>query len=98
MGRLTSAPAEVVLEVKRNVIVKKPRGVVAGQDAAPAPSQLEKSFERNFGSTEKTAKTLNKVAKITANPVTWKNPIYFWSIAGTAALFLPIIYYVVTKG
>ena len=28
----------------------------------------------------------------------WKNPVVFWSIAGTAALFLPIIFYVVTKG
>ena len=61
------------------------------------PSKLDKAFAKNFGSAEATAKILTKTAKITANPTTWKNPIYFWSVAGTAALFLPILWYAASK-
>ena len=65
--------------------------------AEQVPSKFDKAFDKNFGSVEATKKILTKTAKITANPTTWKNPIYFWSVAGTALLFAPIIWYSVTK-
>ena len=60
--------------------------------------KLDKAFEKNFGSAEAMQKLGNKVVKTTLNPTTWKNGIYFWSVAGTAVLFLPILFYVLTKG
>jgi len=99
MQALTSAPADVSLGVTRTVVTRSPRGSAnAGPPAEVEPSKLDKSFDKNFGDAQKTAKTLNKVAKITTNAATWKNPIYFWSVAGTALIFVPIIWYSVTKG
>merc|ERR1719291_325671 len=71
--------------------------------AAPAKQKLEGSakveaaFAKNFGTTEATQKMATKVTKTVLNQATWKNPIYFWSIAGTAVLFVPIILYSVSK-
>ena len=104
MSMLASAPDTVQLDVLRTTILRKPRSSDDASLDAPSkgeeeqePSKLDKAFAKNFGSAEATAKILQKTAKITANPTTWKNPIYFWSIAGTAVLFLPILFYVVTK-
>ena len=100
MERLKSAPSEVELGVKRAVLTKKERvpaaGAAGGLGEAPQ-SKMDKKFDQNFGSAEKTAKTLTKVAKITTATATWKNPVYFWSVAGTALLFVPIILYSVSK-
>merc|ERR1719240_1623212 len=101
---IVDAPEELNLGIARTVIVKKPRAEAQAQ-AGPAPSapveqepsKLDKAFAKNFGSAEATKKILTKTAKITANPTTWKNPIYFWSIAGTAVLFVPIILYSLSK-
>lgn len=95
---LTSSPAEVTLGIKRNVVTRKPRLGAAPPKPATAPAQefdskLDKKFDQNFGTAEKTAKTLSKVAKITTAKATWKNPIYFWSVAGTALIFVPILLY-----
>ena len=71
---------------------------VPSAPAAPEKNKLDKAFEKNFGSAEAMQKLGNKVVKTTLNPTTWKNGIYFWSVAGTAVLFLPILFYVLTKG
>jgi hypothetical protein len=100
MAMIVDAPEELTLGIARPVIVKKARADL--QPSAPAapeqePSKLDKAFAKNFGSAEATKKILTKTAKITANPTTWKNPIYFWSIAGTAVLFVPLILYSLSK-
>ena len=100
MAMLTSAPDTVQLEVTRTTITRKLRSADDGNaqgSQEQEPSKLDKAFAKNFGSAEATKKILTKTAKITANPTTWKNPIYFWSIAGTALLFVPIIWYSVTN-
>ena len=100
MQLLTSAPDEVELGVTRNVITRRERvpaaGATGGFGQAPQ-SKLDKKFDQNFGTAEKTAKTLTKVAKITTAAQTWKNPIYFWAVAGTALLFVPILWYSFSK-
>ena len=75
--------------------------------AAPTPkpakqklegtAKFEAALNKNFGSADASKKMATKVTKTVFNAATWKNPIYFWSIAGTAILFLPIILYVVSK-
>ena len=60
-------------------------------------AKFEASLMKNFGSAEATQKTATKVTKTVLNTATWKNPIYFWSIAGTFALFVPIILYSLSK-
>merc|ERR1711924_525565 len=102
LAMLVDSQEQVQLSVARTSVMRKPRDADTGVavQSAPAeqePTKLEKSFERNFGSVEATAKTLKKTAIITTNSATWKNPIYFWSVAGTALLFVPIIWYSVTK-
>ena len=73
-------------------------------DAPPARVKLEgaakvnAAMEKNFGSVEGMQKMGTKVSKTVQAEAFWKNPVVFWSIAGTAALFLPIGYYVITKG
>ena len=90
----------VVLDISRTTVTRRPRTSDDLSAAGVEPqelSKLDKAFQRNFASPEATQKLANKVVKTTLNPTTWKNPIYFWSIAGTAALFLPIIWYTVSK-
>ena len=105
MAKLAAVQSDTVdLVIVRTTISRKPRDAdplaAAGSAATQElePSKLDKAFAKNFGSAEATKKILTKTAKITANPTTWKNPIYFWSIAGTALLFVPIIWYSISKG
>ena len=101
MAMLGAADGEIKFGIARTTIMRRPRDAepVASTSAsayvAPEqePTKFEKSFNKNFGSAEATKKILTKTAKITANPTTWKNPIYFWSVAGTALIFVPIILY-----
>ena len=73
-------------------------------DAPPARVKLEgaakvnAAMEKNFGSVEGMQKMGTKVSKTVQAEAFWKNPVVFWSIAGTAALFVPILFYVATKG
>ena len=105
MAMLASAPTQITIGFSRTSISRKLResDALASAPAAAAaaeelePSKLDKAFAKNFGSVEATQKILSKTAKITTNAATWKNPIYFWSVAGTALLFVPIIWYSVTK-
>ena len=112
MTLLTAAPERVKLDVSRTTITRQPRNTAApavapataagiavpSAPAVPEKNKLDKAFEKNFGSAEAMQKLGNKVVKTTLNPTTWKNGIYFWSVAGTAVLFLPILFYVLTKG
>ena len=103
MAMLIDAPEQLQLSIGRPSIMRKRRdedsaAVAPTVVATQEPSKLDKAFDRNFGSVEATAKTLKKTAIITTNAATWKNPIYFWSVAGTALIFVPIIWYSVSSG
>ena len=103
---LLAAPATIA----RSRALRLQDGDDAPADAPPAPdapparvklegaAKVNAAMEKNFGSVEGMQKMGTKVSKTVQAEAFWKNPVVFWSIAGTAALFLPIGYYVITKG
>ena len=105
VAMIVAAPDQVQLSITRVSVTRKPRDAdtvgkpvpKTSEEEEQVPSKFDKSFAKNFGDAESTAKILQKTARITANPTTWKNPIYFWSVAGTALIFVPIIWYSVSK-
>ena len=90
--------------VARSRVLRLQDGDDAPVDAPPARVKLEgtakvnAAMEKNFGSVEGMQKMGTKVSKTVQAEAFWKNPVVFWSIAGTAALFVPILFYVATKG
>jgi len=81
MAALGAAPDEVRIGVSRAVISREPR--------VEEPTKLEKAFDKNFGSAEAAGKLGNKMVKITLNPTTWKNPIYYVS---ALSVFVPLFF------
>ena len=96
--------------VARSRVLRLQDGDDAPVDAPPAPdapparvklegtAKVNAAMEKNFGSVEGMQKMGTKVSKTVQAEAFWKNPVVFWSIAGTAALFVPILLYVATKG
>ena len=84
MGALSAAPEEVELSVSRIRPDDSPSNVARVED----PSKVRKAFDKNFGSVEATTKLATKMAKITTNKATWKNPIYYLS---ALSVFVPLI-------
>ena len=84
MGALSAAPEEVELSVSRIRPDNSPSKAARVED----PSKVRKAFDKNFGSVEATTKLTTKMAKITTNKATWKNPIYYLS---ALSVFVPLI-------
>eukprot|EP00966_Prymnesium_polylepis_P218518 5057894-Prymnesium_polylepis.1 len=90
------SPVELVLTIPASPPASAPVPKPAKQKLE-GTAKFEAALNKNFGSAEASQKIATKVTKRVEHTATWKNPIYVWSIAGTAALFVPIILYVASK-